>query len=231
MQLNIGIVEDDPHYANELSSLINRWEKQNYCQISLNTYGGSRAFRKDMHNSFDLIFFDIQLKDGNGVELAKLLRENGYRGEIVFLTSFREYVFEGYNVHALNYLLKPASFESIKSCLDTAYATVNDENYIFRFRSNIVKIPYHNIIYFSSSNHHTEIFTEDQIYIQAEPLRNIIQHLPAQFVQCHRTTIINIQHVLQLSGKELTLSNHTVLPVSLTYIDVIRNAFVAQIQK
>lgn len=231
MQLNIGIVEDDPHYTNELTSLIQYWEKQNYCQISLNTYGGSTDFQQELDNSFDLIFLDIQLTDGNGVDLAKLLRENGYRGEIVFLTSFREYVFEGYNVHALNYLLKPTSFESIKNCLDTVYATVNDENYIFRYRDSIVKIPYHNIIYFSSSNHHTEIYTEDQTYMQSDSLRSVIQHLPAQFVQCHRTTIINIQHVLQISGKNITLSNHMVIPASLTYIDIIRTAFVAQIQK
>lgn len=232
MQLHIGIVEDDSQYAAELSSLIEQWEKQNYCRLSICIYNSYHAFMTASHNmQFDLIFLDIQLNDGNGVDLAKTIRQNGFLGDLVFLTSFQEYVFEGYNVHALNYILKPASFAAVKNCLDTVFSKFHDENYVYRFRDNVVKIPYHSIIYFNSANHQTEIYTKDARYIQAEPLRNILKHLPSQFVQCHRTTIINIQHVLQIAGRDITLSNNMVIGASSTYIEAIRAAFVAQIHK
>ncbi len=231
MQLNIGIVEDDSVFLKELSSYIRLWEKRNYCQVEIFTYLSCESFQAEEKLQFDLIFMDIELQDGNGVKLAKELRRKEYTGELVFLTSFQEYVFEGYHVRALNYLLKPIQYDKIKTCLDIVLSIVNDENYIYRYRDTIIKIPYHNIICISSANHKTEIVTLEGNYIQSEPLRSIIKYLPRQFEQCHRTTIINMQHVLQISGKDIMLSNHMIIPASNTYIENIRAAFIEQIQQ
>lgn len=231
MHINVGIVEDDPLYTKELSEKIHQWENQNYCKIQLTAFDSVEAVLSNGFHPFDLLFLDIQLKDGNGVDLAKQMRENNYTGELVFLTSFQEYVFEGYHVHALNYLLKPASYESIKNCLDSVFSNIHDDNYIYRYRDCVVRLPYHSIIYFSSSNHQTAIHTTTgETLLQTESLRNILQHLPDQFVRCHRTTVINMQHVLQISSRDITLSNHLLLPASVTYIDEIRAAFIAQIK-
>ncbi|MCD8076754.1 MAG: response regulator [Lachnospiraceae bacterium] len=66
----------------------------------------------------DIYFLDIQLGDMLGLDIAKDLRSHGYQGVIIFLTVFREYVFHGYEVHAMNYLLKPVKEESLYLCLD-----------------------------------------------------------------------------------------------------------------
>lgn len=231
MQLNIGILEDDSAFAEELSSHIHLWEKQNYCKVEIYTFGTCEAFEKSEIMLFDLIFLDIQLPDGNGLELAKTIRTNGYTGELIFLTSYQEYVFEGYHVRAMDYLLKPTRYEVIENCLNTIFSMFNDENYIYRYKDTIIKIPYHSIICFTSSNHTTEIVTISGTFTQRESLRNILKYLPSQFEQCHRTVVINMQHVMQITTKDITLSNNMVIHASKTFIENIRAAFIAQIQK
>lgn len=75
-----------------------------------NTNRAKNIFQKNSEGTTiqaSAFFLDIQMGQMNGIEVAKRLRESGYQGIIVFLTAFREYVFRGYEVRALNYLLKP----------------------------------------------------------------------------------------------------------------------------
>ncbi len=67
----------------------------------------------------------------NGISIAKILRVNGYNGNIIFLTAFREYVFQGYEVHALNYLLKPITLDSLKPCMDEVARDLSGNTYVF----------------------------------------------------------------------------------------------------
>ena len=76
MHINVGIVEDDPLYTKELSEKIHQWENQNYCKIQLTAFDSVEAVLSNGFHPFDLLFLDIQLKDGNGVDLAKQMREN-----------------------------------------------------------------------------------------------------------------------------------------------------------
>lgn len=232
MQVNVGIVEDEPFYLEQLKSNIKRWQTENYCQVNINSFSSCQSLISYKRKNLDIIFMDIQLPDGTGVELAKTLRKADFTGQLVFLTAFKEYVFEGYQVHALNYLLKPVQYDDVRECLNTVYSTLNDENYIYRYRDTFIKIPYYHILYLSSSNHKVAISTIDKCtYWQSDSLNNIIKYLPTQFQQCHRTTIVNMHHVMQIRGKELELSNRNVIPISDPYLKTIRSAFVAQAQK
>lgn len=67
----------------------------------------SSYFFTSSYLATDVYFLDISLKEENGVDIAKKLRAHNYKGHIIFLTGFQEYVFEGYSVRALDYLLKP----------------------------------------------------------------------------------------------------------------------------
>ena len=231
MQLNIGIVEDEPHFTEDLKKHIDCWQAQNYCAVKVQAFGSCHDFLSCAGKKFDVVFLDIQLPDGTGVELAKTLRRGQYKGEIVFLTAFKEYVFEGYQVRALNYLLKPTGYEPVRECLDTVFSALHDENYIYRYRDEIIKIPYHDILYLTSAGHRIVIFTKERTYLQTDLLRNVIHYLPQQFAQCHRTTVVNMHHVIQIRSKELVLSDKSVLPVSESYLGSVRSTFVAQAQK
>lgn len=108
MYIKIVIIENNLKELQELKKELNIWGNKYSIQIVINSYpSGELYFSK--HGTFDddIYFLDIQLDGMSGLDIAKNLRLKNYNGEIVFLTAFCEYVFEGYQVHALNYLIKP----------------------------------------------------------------------------------------------------------------------------
>lgn len=229
MKIHIGIIEDEVFYKEQLIEQLDKWALENSREIMYHTETSGEDFLSRLPKQLDILFLDIQLTGINGVELAQHLRDKHYSYEIVFLTAFREYVFEGYQVRALNYLLKPVSYIDIKKCMNVILEQLKVEHYIFRSRQTIYKIPYSNILYFTSCKHYAEIVTTEMTYHHLEALKNILIHLPPQFMQCHRTTIVNVQHIQCINGTLITMSNGATLPVSKTYLESIRNGILNSI--
>ncbi len=225
--MKIAIVEDEASHAEYLQALLQQWSREHQTILEIIQYSDGEALLNSQVYDFDLVFLDIQMNGLDGVTTAHRLRELKFEGHLVFLTAFSEYVFEGYDVQALNYLMKPVAYEKIEKCLDHVFRKIKDDHYTIRNNGSITQVPYSQIIYFSSANHYTKIITTDGFLQQFESMRNIFSHLPNQFHYCHRTVIINMEHVKMLKGHELTLSNNTIVPVSVTYLQEIRSALLA----
>lgn len=161
----------------------------------------------------------------NGMDIAKQIRQDGYDGEIIFLTSFCEYVFGGYKVHALNYLLKPLETEALYSCLNEVRESLQTNYYVFRNNQAIVQIEYRDILSFSSFLHNVDILTRNEHFNQNATLSSILSHLPKQFVRVHRSHIVNMAHIHKISGNKITLSNRTMVPIGRQYLNDVRKSF------
>lgn len=169
-----------------------------------------------------LYILDIQLHSITGMEIAKKMRTRGYKGVILFLTAFREYVFDGYNVRALNYLLKPLSIKELHKCLDDVYKQLQGNCFVYRDTNNIIQLPFCDILSFSVIKHYIDITTTDGIYKCRLSLSHILSHLPEDFIQCHRSYIINIRHIRKISRTTITLSNKTTVPIGRNYLENVR---------
>ncbi len=224
--MNICIVEDEVQHLKHLITLLQKWEAANDHSLRIKYFSSGEDLLSKPLPSCHVFFLDIQLQKITGIDLARALRERGYTNEIVFLTAYREYVFEGYNVHALNYLIKPAQYEALDSCLQYVRKQLSDSCFQYRYKDSFFTIPYHDILYFSSSNHYVEIVTPNQRLKQVDSLKNILKFLPDFFVPCHRTLIVNIHHVQKIQHRELYLSNHDILPISNTYVKQVESAFI-----
>jgi len=231
VQIKVCVIENEKHFMNQLIEVLKKWEFDSSCQLVLSLFDSGGQFWNEKHIDYDIIFLDIQLGDSNGVAIAQKLRQRQYKKEIVFLTAFKEYVFEGYNVQAMHYLLKPIAYEPVKRCMDIILKNASDTDYIYRYKGNISRIPFNEIIYFTSCNHQIEIATVKESLRQAETFRKILTGLPEQFHQCHRTTTVNLNHVSKIFGHNIYLSNGCILPISQTYLFEIQNAFLNYIPK
>lgn len=225
--MKIAIVENEPVHYEHLLNLLQQWAEEHRATVDFTWFDCGEDVLSCSEANYDLIFLDIQMSGMDGVEAAQQLRARGFTGELVFLTAFSEYVFQGYDVRALNYLLKPPTPQQIARCLDFVFGKLHADRYTFRHRGLVQQVPYTDILYFSSSNHYTEIVTTSEVLKQLEPMRNIHTYLPSQFLFCHRTIIVNMDHVLMLKGRTLLLSNQETIPVSQTYLSDIRNALLA----
>lgn len=105
-----------------------------------------------------------------------------------------------------------------------------EKNFVYRIKDTIIQIPYYKILYFSSSNHSTDIITKEKVYRIPQTLRNILKMLPYQFTQCHRTIIVNLQHIENMNSKEIFLSNQKSIPIGRTYLYSLRKNFMSMIK-
>ncbi len=113
MKLYVTIIEDEETHAMRLKQLLENWSKQNNISSSIRHYFNDKDFSGKKYDEDELFFIDIKLGSANGMDIAKQLRKDGFCGNIIFLTAFSEYVFDGYHVQALDYLLKPISQKKI----------------------------------------------------------------------------------------------------------------------
>ena len=229
MNVHVTIIEDEESFAQDLTEKIKNWFQAHHQEAIVKWYSSSHpVFFTNSYLTTDVYFLDISLKEENGVDIAKKLRTNNYKGHIIFLTGFQEYVFEGYSVRALDYLLKPIDPVKLDRDLKLITEEFSDQNYMVRTRSEMYKIPYKEILYISSNNHSIEIVTEKEKFRQMISLREVLAHLPAYFLQCHRTIIVNMKAVISLTDNWIILSGKEELPVGKKYLEQIRSTFLTQ---
>ena len=231
MNISIGIVEDNLFCQEQLANHLNNWAKKNDHDMILSVFSNSEDFLCNFHllEDLDILFLDIQLDGMDGLALAKDLRSKNFTGNIVFLTAYKEYVFHGYQVHALNYLLKPVSYSDVLTCMNIVYEQKKVDHYTFSIGNTIYRLSYKNILYFSSDKHYIEIFTRYTSYKHLGTFKQVLSITPTYFVRCHRTLIVNTHNIESLQKSTITLVGGNTIPVSRSYIKDVRNQLLKHI--
>lgn len=166
-----------------------------------------------------------------GLTFCGRLRELGYSGEIIFLTAFREYVFRGYDVRALHYLLKPITQETLSGCMDK-YLTIHaGDFYYFHKENDIVKIRYYDMILIRKEKHDAVIQMKNMAYAERVSLGEMEKRLPPQFVRCHKSYIINIMYVDSIVGSLIYMADGTQIVAGRKYLADVRKELLAFAQK
>ncbi|MDE6852461.1 MAG: LytTR family DNA-binding domain-containing protein [Lachnospiraceae bacterium] len=224
--MNVAIVEDEDTCRQELEDCLKQWENQNCTSIHTVCYQNGYDLLFDEFHQMHLIFLDIDLPGISGMETARRLRESNYHGHIIFLTAYSEYAFQGYYVHAMDFLLKPVVTEKIAHNLSKVEQELVPVYYMLQKGANIERIPFSAIIVFATQGHYLEIITAEHTYQQRISFKTILANLPKNFIQCHRTLIVNINHVTQVDGNTLQLTNNSIYPISKPYLQSLQDAFI-----
>lgn len=226
--IQVAVVENEAECARQTEEMIHRWKREQdvYCELKVDFFSNGEDFIKSKTDEYHIAFLDIQL-DGklNGIETAQLLRQSGCDVPLVFLTSYSQYVFTGYEVRALNYIVKPVEFERVAWCMNRIFELEFQGYYIFKEKDNLHKLSYNKILYFQSSLHYIDIFTKKNAFRQKMSFKKLQMFLPPQFVQCHRTVIVNILKIDYINGREIMMVDGTYLPISSTYLELVRNMY------
>ena len=202
MKLNVTILEDEATHAAQLKQLLEKWGKQNNISTSIRHYFNDKDFSEKEYDEDELFFIDIELGSANGMDIAKQLRKDGFCGNIIFLTAFSEYVFDGYHVQAFDYLLKPISQGKLEQCMKPILRNMQGSYHVYKTKTETVKIPYNKILAFTSFRHYVDIITQPNdnqtFFRQKITLKNLQNQLPKEFVRCHRTVIVNMNKVREI---------------------------------
>lgn len=217
MYLKCLIVDNEPVQAELLKEIITSFSRENGHDIQCDIHYHFPEV-VDVVQKYDICFLDILL-DGqvNGIEIAQKIRNQNYKNEIVFVTGYKEYALDGYEVNALDYLLKPVNPQKLHSCLKR----VLEKNRNSFFQIHCKKGIYHycsaDILYIESSEHSVIIHKTQLLDRIPISFHQISETIPDMFIQIHRTILVNLDHVRKVYGHELILDNEESLPIGRKY--------------
>ena len=197
------------------------WEEQRGEAAELQLYNSAEQllFEVDQPEAqelaFDLILLDIQMGGMDGITLARQLRAQDKRVTLAFLTAAREYVFEGYEVQAVRYLLKPMQQEKVFELLDLARQNLQEQpSLILNCADEKKKIYLSQIAAIEAQGHYLIFHTTTGQLQQKASLSSLAGHLGDSFVMSHRSFYVNLAHLLRISRTECTLDTGLTVPVS-----------------
>jgi DNA-binding LytR/AlgR family response regulator len=183
-------------------------------------------------NNIDIIFLDIQMPTINGLQLAEKLSNPPM---IVFTTAYANYAVEGFRLNAVDYLLKPFSYERFLQAIDKCreyyhFKKLKKENqnldciYI-RTDGIMVKVLLSDILFIEGWKQYIKIYTPEKSILTLESMKNMEENLPdSKFVRVHKSYIVSAEKADVFAIDELQINGHKV-PIGKTYREAVKKHF------
>ena len=172
-------------------------------------------------SAIDIVFLDIQMPELKGTDFAKMIDQ---KTKVIFTTAYSEYALEGFDLNALDYLLKPITFERFLQAVNkVSVEPGNLENTItIKSGYDLHKLKFEDIIYIQSDNEYMVFYTDDKKILSHQTMKSLEKTLPISiFMRVHRSYIVNKQKVTALKGRDLLISDINI-PVSDSYYDAVK---------
>lgn len=232
MAYHIAICDDDEIQLQTLHTQISSWSRHSNHPCEIHCFPSAEAFlfAYEDDKTCDILLLDIEMNGISGISLAKRIRKERHRTEIIFITSHFEFISEGYEVDALHYLTKPVPEEKLAAVLDRAAERLGQEPpcVIITCEGETVKLYEEDILYVESFLHYISIHTTGKEYRIKENISAFEKRLSADFFRIHRSYLVSLKYVIRISRSLVTLEGNLELPLARGKYDEINRAFIAQ---
>lgn len=240
------LVADDSLIERDAVTII--LEKHPQCGSIITCEDGDEAIKILQTNKIDVVFSDINMPGLNGFNVLKNLADPP---PFVFITSFPDYAVEGFNLDAIDFVLKPVTKERLTKAADKVFeylalkaAAINnsperpseiietgnpaDDYFFIRETKGITRLRYADVLYIESMGDFSKIYkTDNQVHVILSGLKSLESQLPGtQFRRVHKQYIINMNHLQTIARGEVFLSNQSSIPISSVYKEGITTAFI-----
>jgi DNA-binding LytR/AlgR family response regulator len=221
MILRCVIIDDEPIARKGLKEYM---QDASFLQLAGEFDNPIKAADLLAHEKIDLLFLDIQMPKMTGMEFLKTL---AHPPMVIFTTAYPQYAVEGFEWNAIDYLLKPFSFERFWKAVSKARsmqevitkpvtATAEPDYFFIKTDNKLVKVLYDDILFVEALQNYVAVYTTGKKYITYLTFHSIEAHLPAtRFIKTHKSYIVAASKVESIEGNDITIGSHHV-PISRT---------------
>nr|WP_320058027.1 LytTR family DNA-binding domain-containing protein [uncultured Bacteroides sp.] len=225
-------IDDEPLALTQLTGYISRVPFLQQVKACQDAFDAMEVLAAE---EIDLIFVDINMPDLNGLDFVRSLV---VRPLIIFTTAYSEYAIEGFKVDAIDYLLKPFSFQDFLKAADKARRQLeyqsnssteseanmfdDDSSLFVKADYKIVRIKINDIKYVECMSEYVRIFIEgeDKPVMTLLSMRKLEERLPTnQFMRVHRSYIVNLRKIAEISRLRIIFDGSTYIPIGENYKD------------
>lgn len=192
--IRIAICEDEKYMLDKLVENVRHYIKRKNKSADIQSFlSGEELLKEDI--SFDILLLDLKLPGINGLEAAK--RFCG-KSQIIFVTAYQDYALDAFDIGAVHYLVKPITREKLDLALDRAVSRLKqmDNKALALIKNGKVQmIMIRDILYCEVFDHQICIHAADGNYEYFGSLHSLEQKLDERFLRCHRSFIVNMNHI------------------------------------
>ena len=226
--VKIGICDDEPEMRNPLRQILEQvLQLQGVEYLISESESGEELTAGISCLDIDILFLDIEMRSLDGIETAKLLRRKGMKGIIIFVTAYPDFVFQGYEVHAFHYILKPYRKEKIEEVLRQALHELDlskEQYFVIEQKARVIRIPLSQTIAFQSDRRKVEALLEEDFVAFYGRIDEVCRELPSCFIRIHNRYIVNLNYVTTLEKDRCILGSRS-FPVSRAFRQELETAF------
>jgi len=211
MSMNCLIVDDEPLSRDVIRNYVNDHPDLELAGECKDAFEAMTALEQ---SKIDLIFLDINMPKLSGINFYKSLNQ---KPMVIFTTAYPEFAVEGFELDAVDYLLKPFSFERFIKAVNKAKGKVpaaekEGSNYIMlKADKKMYRTSFDDILFFESLGDYVKVYTTERVLIIAGTLKKLLTELPeARFLRTHKSFIISMAQVEYIEGNQIKIGEHMV---------------------
>lgn len=201
--IKIAVVDDDEMFLNQMEIYAAQYARERKRQIEIARYLEGSQLLADYH-PFDIIFLDIQMKEIDGIETAHHIRKIDQNVLLLFITNMAQYAINGYEVDALDYILKPVNYYIFSVRMDRAISRLKkhrSRELILPLSNGVCRLQTEDIYYVEIQNRTLCYHTRKGEFMVHGTISAVERELAEyHFVRCNHWYLVNLKHVTQVEG-------------------------------
>lgn len=229
--MRIAVCDDEEAQRKLIINYLQEWAKGRDRIIDALPFSSAENFWFcwEDDKSFDLLILDIEMGGLSGMDLAKRIREEDEEIPILFITGYETYMAQGYEVSAIQYLLKPMYKEKLFTALDKLQRGKKpEEKLTFQTEDGVLLLAPYDIWFVEAAKHQCILHTVEVSYQVRHSFTELMKILGRrrEFAHCHRSYLVNMQHISAITRTEIVMDDQAHLPVSRSAHKAVNAAFI-----
>lgn len=209
--MRIAIVDDVREDARQLQNFLCRYQDETGTECSAALYSSAVEFLSGHQPVFDLVIMDIDMPELNGIDAAQRLREAGDNVILMFVTNMPQYALKGYEVDAVDYVLKPVAYEDFALKLRKAgrYIRLNQSARLaLQTADGVMLVASADVLYVESARHYLIYHTTEGNHRVRGTLGDAEAELPSlTFARCNNSFLVNLRHVKGIEKQDVLVGD------------------------
>jgi DNA-binding LytR/AlgR family response regulator len=217
--MKVAVVDDTQADAQRLEEYLARFQQERNLSMQVHTFLTSFDFLDACQGDYDVIFLDIEMPGNDGLEVAKEIRKKDEVAGIIFVTNMAQYAIRGYEVNAIDFMVKPVNYFNFTQKLDKALRSVRRQDQRFLLLNNengMNRVLISDILYVEKNKNYLVYHTRKgdfQARGTMQELKGRLTGGSTYFSECAAGCLVNLSYVMRVGREDISLSDVN-LPLS-----------------
>lgn len=216
--MKIAVVDDSKEDAQHLVAFLEKFQIEKNITFQTKIFFASIDFLEEYQGEYDVIFLDIEMPGCNGLEVAREIRAKDKSVGIIFVTCMAQYAIEGYEVSAIDFMIKPVGYYNFSIKIENAfrfYQRHKEQNILITNKDGILRIFLSELIYVEKERDFLIFHTKSSAYRERGSIKSIKEKIvELSFSECTSGCLVNLNFVKRIGKNSIILISGVELPLS-----------------